>query len=147
MRSRARSHWAADTDALWIGNRGALMTAGTRSIVERRAKQAGIEGVHAHLFRHFFAHQYLANGGQETDPMRTVGWKSREMVARYAASTASVLRRLPLTGRPAVNKNSSWMHLARGFHNGRTTDWATVLDSWSRLLHISPGMAGRYLKG
>jgi site-specific recombinase XerD len=87
MHARARSHWAADTDALWIGNRGAMGTPGIRSIVERRAKQAGIEGVHAHLFRHYFSHQHLANGGSETDLMRLNGWKSREMVARYAAST------------------------------------------------------------
>jgi site-specific recombinase XerD len=88
VHARARSHWAADTDALWIGNRGALTTAGTRSLVERRAKQAGIEGVHAHLFRHSFAHQWLKDGGNEGDLMRLVGWKSREMLNRYAASAA-----------------------------------------------------------
>ena len=85
---RARSHWAADTDALWIGNRGAMTTAGIRSLVERRANKAGIGHVHAHLFRHSFAHQWLKEGGGETDLMRLVGWRSREMLGRYAASAA-----------------------------------------------------------
>jgi hypothetical protein len=30
----------------------------------------------------------LANSGQETDLMRIMGWKSRQMVERYAASAA-----------------------------------------------------------
>ena len=85
---RARSHWVADTDALWIGNRGAMTTAGIRSLVERRANKAGIGHVHAHLFRHSFAHQWLKEGGGETDLMRLVGWRSREMLGRYAASAA-----------------------------------------------------------
>ena len=88
MRARVRSGRSEGIEALWVGTRGALTTAGTRSIVERRAKQAGLEGVHAHLFRHWFSHKHLANGGSETDLMRLNGWRDRTMVGRYAASTA-----------------------------------------------------------
>jgi site-specific recombinase XerD len=85
---RAREPKAATTDALWIGSRGPLGTPGIRSIVERRAKQAGIGHVHAHLFRHVFAHRWLSDGGNETDLMRLVGWRTREMLNRYGASAA-----------------------------------------------------------
>jgi integrase len=40
------------------------------------------------LFRHSFAHQWLKDSGNEGDLMRLVGWKSREMLNRYAASAA-----------------------------------------------------------
>jgi site-specific recombinase XerD len=88
MRLRARDARADGTDALWIGSRGAMGTPGIRSVVERRAKQARIEGVHAHLFRHVFAHKWLAEGNNETDLMRLVGWRTREMLNRYGASAA-----------------------------------------------------------
>jgi integrase len=40
------------------------------------------------LFRHLFAHTWLANGGSETDLTRLMGWKSRAMLTRYAVSAA-----------------------------------------------------------
>jgi integrase/recombinase XerC len=45
--------------------------------------------VHAHLFRRAFAHNWLADGGNESDLMRITGWKSREMLDRYGASAAA----------------------------------------------------------
>ena len=85
---RARHPRATATDAFWLGTRGPLGTPGIRAIVERRGQQAGIGHIHAHLFRHSFAHQWLADGGNETDLMRLVGWRSREMLNRYGASAA-----------------------------------------------------------
>ena len=63
--------------ALWLGHAGPMTSSGVSDIIERRAKQAGIEGLHPHSLRHAFAHSWLASGGNEGDLMSIAGWRSR----------------------------------------------------------------------
>lgn len=87
LRLRSRHPGAAE-NALWLGTRGPLGQAGLRQLLNRRAATAGIGHVHPHQFRHTMAHRWLADGQQEQDLMRLAGWRSRQMVGRYAASAA-----------------------------------------------------------
>lgn len=88
LRVRA-PHRHSHDEALWLGPQGPLGDAAVDIMIRRRAKQARLEGVHAHLFRHGFAHHWLSEGGQEGDLMMLAGWKSRTMLQRYAASAAA----------------------------------------------------------
>jgi site-specific recombinase XerD len=86
---RARSRRPdADSEALWLGKFGPMTPSGIGQVVRRRGRDAGIEGLHPHQFRHTFAHAWLREGGAETDLMRLAGWRSRAMLQRYGASAA-----------------------------------------------------------
>lgn len=95
----------SDSDPrLWVGRAGPLTASGVRQIIEKLGEQAGIPGLHPHMFRHLFAHNFLDAGGNEGDLMRLCGWSSREMVLRYASSGADkrahdAYRRLNVTAK------------------------------------------------
>jgi hypothetical protein len=85
LRVRAR-HKDAALPWLRLGLRGrSPRGASSRccGIVARRSSRAA-----PHQLRHTFAHQWLAQGGGETDLMRLAGWRSRTMPHRYGASAA-----------------------------------------------------------
>lgn len=88
FRARARHPYGVKTSRAWLGRQGPLTESGLRKMMDRRADDAGVPNIHPHMFRHTFAHRWLAEGGQEQDLMRLAGWRSREMLARYGASAA-----------------------------------------------------------
>jgi site-specific recombinase XerD len=92
IRARSR-HPRADSDWLWLGMTGRDIShfgpAGIQDMLERRGKQAGIEGLTPHWFRRTFAHDWLDSGGSELDGMRIAGWKTRAMIEQYAGDLAA----------------------------------------------------------
>lgn len=87
LRVRDR-HVFAGRPELWVGRQGPTTRWGVRDILDRRCDLAGLAHIHPHQFRHTAAHEWLADGGEENDLMRLMGWSSRTMVGRYAASAA-----------------------------------------------------------
>jgi len=89
VRERAKFARPGQT-ALWLSHlhRGPLTISGIAQLLERRCEEADIPRVTPHQFRHTFSHLWLKDGGNETDLMRLTGWKSRQMLSRYAASAA-----------------------------------------------------------
>jgi len=83
-----KSHKWASLVGYWLAERGRVMTGdGIDQMIRRRGREAGIADLHPHMFRHTFAH-YSKDVLNDDELMRLAGWKSRQMLGRYAASTA-----------------------------------------------------------
>ena len=83
-----RRHRHADLPWLWLSSKGRLSGSGITQMLRKRAKAAGVGHVHPLMFRHTFASRWLAEGGNEGDLQRLMGWKDRQMLGRYGSPTA-----------------------------------------------------------
>jgi len=90
LRARTK-HRGADLPALWLAERGGkvLSPNGIKLMLRRRGRRAGVADIHAHRWRHTFAHEWKRAGGDTGDLMVVLGWSSDEMPRRYGASAAS----------------------------------------------------------
>lgn len=89
IRVRRRAKYV-DMPWLWLGsnNKGRMTVSGVQQVLRRRGERIGAK-IHPHMFRHMFADQWLRAGGGETDLMELAGWRSRQMLTRYAAANRS----------------------------------------------------------
>jgi integrase/recombinase XerC len=90
LRARAK-HKGVDLPDLWLAERGIrrLTPNGIKIMLKRRGLAAGLDGVHAHRWRHNFAHEWKRAGGDTGDLMLLMGWTSEDMPRHYGASAAA----------------------------------------------------------
>ncbi len=69
--------------ALFLGQRGPLVTMLIQYVVEKYGRQAGIEGLTAHRLRHTFCHDLVAAGERLDVVVRLAGHKSINPTALY----------------------------------------------------------------
>lgn len=93
---RARdTHKHSHSTAVWLGLHGPVTASGVGQILKTRAASAGIDpnDVHAHVFRHTFAHSWKLAGGTEDNLMTLGGWRSPVVMQRYGRSAAGARAR------------------------------------------------------
>jgi site-specific recombinase XerD len=85
-----RAHRLAESDDLWLGDRGKHFTYDAlHKTLRERANAASLEGFHPHKLRHTAAHRWLAAGGSEGGLMAVAGWTRPDMLMRYTKAQAS----------------------------------------------------------
>jgi integrase/recombinase XerC len=62
-------------------------------MLQRRGERCGVANLHAHRWRHTFAHEWKLAGGDTGDLMLLLGWASEEMAHHYGASPAAARAR------------------------------------------------------
>jgi|SRR5688500_50835 len=90
-RDRFVGRLGVEHDRLWVNRNGKpLGESGINQAIDRRRRLAGLpHRLKPQHFRHTHAHNFLMEGGEEGDLVRTMGWTSRQMVDRYGRSAAS----------------------------------------------------------
>ena len=69
-----------------------LSSNAVKLIIARLARKSGVKRLHAHLFRHTFATNYLINGGDVFSLQQILGHTTLEMVRRYVTLASAHVR-------------------------------------------------------
>jgi len=92
-----RRHPHAALPWLWLGPRGQFTKSGVTQLLRRRSRRAGIDPpIHPHQLRHTWAHGLKAKGMAADEQMYLGGWKTMQMLNRYAASAVGERARASL---------------------------------------------------
>jgi site-specific recombinase XerD len=83
-----RKHRYAESNALFLGQRGPLLYNAAYKIIRDRGAAVGLS-VHPHQTRHSFANNWLRSGGSEGDLQSIGGWNSNVVMRRYGSSAAA----------------------------------------------------------
>lgn len=85
------SHRQAEAPQLWLGEKGKgpMTGSGIFQMIQRRGEVIGAKGLHPHVLRHTWAHMMKSARMSDEEIMKLAGWRSPQMLARYAASTAA----------------------------------------------------------
>jgi len=89
QRQRRHHPRAAETNMLFIGQRGPVTTDGVRKRLAELAHRAGLAGrFNPHRFRHTWSHNFRAAGGSDRNLKRLAGWSTDVMLERYGNAAA-----------------------------------------------------------
>jgi integrase len=110
---RAREgHRLGHLPHLWVGRNGPMTPIGDLPGRPRSRSRGRAAGHAPHQLRHAFASSWLAEGGNEDEPMLVAGWKSRAMIDRTP-------------GPRPLSKNRAWQAAQRAPICGKETDRLT----------------------
>ena len=76
---------------LWLTRWGGLTRGGLNGIVRSRREKAGLKDFKLHKIRATFAHQWIANGGNSGDLMRTLGLQNRRSIKRFSEGVTAAI--------------------------------------------------------
>jgi integrase len=142
---RAREgHRLGHLPHLWVGRNGPMTPIGDLPGRPRSRSRGRAAGHAPHQLRHAFASSWLAEGGNEDEPMLVAGWKSRAMIDRTPGPRPLSKNRAWQANRPGIQFCGCWptptlTHFDRRAHEVTGCGWPRhrPIQRAGRLPHLT----------